>query len=230
MNKTILLLIFIFTVINPAINSQNKKIGKPFKNRFSFSLGMGISMSTAPSFVDYVRNDLPLVNKDSVKSFGVGFEFFGSLEYDVSKEFSLKLDYSYFVKNLSVDYSYFTYNYFYSVHQPYLMGFYVIRKNNYGFKFGAGLGYHFGHMTKDIGASSNLDYNSSGLGYRGEVLFYSNLSDRLGSYVSGFIMGNSIGALKDSNSNILKNSLTGSDVNLSGFGVGARLGISFYLN
>lgn len=230
MSKTILLLLLFYAVINPSVNSQDKKIGMPFKNRFSFSLGMGISMSTAPSFIDYVRNDLPIVNKDSVKSFGVGFEFFGALEYDVSKEFSVKLDYSYFVKNISVDYAYFTYNYFYSVHQPYLMGFYVIRKKNYGFKFGAGLGYHFAQMSKDIGASSNLDYSASGLGYRGEIIFYSNLSKRLGSYVSGFIMGNSIGALKDSNSNILKNSLTGSDVNLSGFGVGARLGISFYLN
>ena len=98
--------------MNPKVNSQNKKTEKPFKKRFSLSLGMGISMSTAPSFVDYVRNDLPIVNKDSIKSFGVGFEFFGAAEYDVSKEFSLKLDYSYFVKNLSVNYSYFTYNYF----------------------------------------------------------------------------------------------------------------------
>jgi hypothetical protein len=228
LSKTILLLLLALAVINPKVNSQNKKTEKPFKKQFSLSIGMGISMSTAPSFVDYVRNDLPIVNKDSVKSFGVGFEFFGAAEYDVSKEFSLKLDYSYFVKNLSVTYAYFTYNYFYFIHQPYVMGFYVLRKNNYGFKFGGGLGYHFAHMTKDIGAGSYLDYNASGVAYRGEIEFYSFLSERLGSYVSGFIMGSSIGTLKDSNNNALKNSGTGGDVNLGGFGIGARLGISYY--
>lgn len=214
--------------MSPELSSQNKKTVKPFKKRFSLSIGMGISMSTAPSFVDYVRNDLPILNKDSIKSFGVGFEFFGSAEYDLSKEFSLKLDYSYFVKNLSVNYAYFTYNYFYFIHQPYIMGYYVLRKKNYGFKFGGGLGYHFAHMTKDIGAGSNLDYSASGVAYRGEIVFYSFLSERLGSYISGFINGNSIGTLKDSNKNALLNAGTGGEVNLSGFGIGARIGISYY--
>lgn len=225
-----MLLLLALAVINPEINSQNKKTEKPFKKRFSLSLGMGISTSTAPSFVDYVRNDVPVLNKDSIKSFGVGFEFFGAAEYDVSKEFSLKLDYSYFVKNLSINYAYFTYNYFYYIHQPYVMGFYVLRKNNYGFKFGGGLGYHFARMSKDIGAGSNLEYSASGLAYRGEIEFYSLLSDRLGAYVSGFLMGSSIGTLKDSDNNILKNPGSGADVNLSGFGVGARIGISYYFN
>jgi hypothetical protein len=217
--------------LNASVLSQNKKIGENFKNRFSFSLGMGISMSTAPSLVDYIRNDIPLINKDSVKSFGVSFEFFGAVEYDVSKSFSLKLDYSYFTKSLSYSYSYFTYNYFYSIHQPYLMGFYVLRKPAYAFKFGAGLGYHFAQLTRDIGAGSNLVYNASGAAYRGEVVFSADLSKRLGSYFSGFIMGSSIGSLKDKNSNeVLKNRQTGEDVNMGGFGIGARLGLTIYLN
>jgi hypothetical protein len=218
-------------LLNTSVLSQNKKIGEPFRNRFSFSLGMGISMSTAPSLVDYIRNDIPLINKDSVKSFGVGFEFFGAVDYDVSKNFTLGLDYSYFIKSLTYSYSYFTYDYFYSIHQPYLMGYYTIRKPAYAFKFGAGLGYHFAQLTRDIGAGSNLVYNASGIAYRGEVVFTAGLSKRLGSYFSGFIMGSSVGSLKDRNSNeVLKNSQTGEDVNLGGFGIGARLGLTIYLN
>jgi hypothetical protein len=216
---------------NASVFSQNKKIGEPFKSRFSFSLGMGISMSTAPSLVDFIRNDIPLINKDSVKSFGVGFEFFGAVEYDISKDFSFKLDYSYFIKSLSYSYSYFTYDYFYSIHQPYLMGYYVVRKPAYSFKFGAGLGYHFAQLTKDIGAGSNLVYNASGAAYRGEVVFTAELSKKLASYFSGFVMGSSIGSLKDkSTSNVLKNSQTGAAVDLEGFGIGARLGLIIYLN
>jgi len=193
-------------------------------------MGMGISMSTASSLVDYIRNDIPFTNKDSVKSFGVGLEFFGAFDYDVTKNFSVKLDYSYFIKSLSYNYSYFTYDYFYSIHQPYLIGSYVIRGSTYKFKFGAGLGYHLAQLKKDIGAGSDLVYNASGLGYRGEVVFAGMLSNRLGSYASGFISGSSIGTLKDKDDIPLKNSQTGEEVNLSGFGIGLRLGLSFYFD
>lgn len=191
---------------------------------------MGISMTTSPSFVDYMRSDIPFSNKDSIKAFGVGLEFFGALEYDVSKHFTLKADYSYFIKSRTYNYSYFTYDYFYSIHQPYLMGFYVVRGSTYAFKFGGGLGYHFAAFTKDIGASSNLVYKASGLGYRAEAEFQAELSKRLGSYISGFLSGSSIGTLKDNNSTPLKNTLTGEEVNLSSFGAGLRIGISIYLN
>jgi hypothetical protein len=217
-------------LFNSAANSQDKKIGKQFKNRFSFSIGMGISMSTSPSFVDYIRNDVPFSNKDSVKAFGVGLEFFGGLDYDISKNFSIKLDYSYFIKSLTYNYSYFTYDYFYSIHQPYLMGFYVIRGETYQLKFGGGLGYHFAQMKKDIGASSDLIYNASGLGYRAQVEFIAGLSKKMNSYVSGFINGSSIGTLKDLNKNPLKITNTNEEVNLGGFGIGIRLGLSYYIN
>ena len=211
-------------------DSQNKKIVKPFKSRFSFSGGMGISMTTSPSFVDYLRNDIPYSNKDSVKAFGVGLEFFGALIYDLSKHFTLKADYSYFMKSSTYNSSYFTYDYFYYVHQPYLMGFYAVRGNSYAFEFGGGLGYHFTQMTKDIGAGSNLVYNASGLGYRAEVVFAAELSRRLGSYISGFILGSSIGTLKDGDGRPLLNAQTGKEVNLSSFGLGLRLGFTIYLN
>ncbi len=191
---------------------------------------MGISMSTAPSLVDYIRSDIPFANNDSVKSFGVGLEFFGALEYDISKIYSLKLDYSYFIKSLSYKYSYFTYDYFYSIHQPYLIGSYVTRGSTYKFKFGIGVGYHAAQLKKDIGAGSDLVYNASGLGYRGEIVFMAQLSNKLGSYVSGFINGSSIGTLKDKDEKPLKNSNTGEEVNLSGFGIGLRLGLSFYFD
>ncbi len=224
-----MLLLAVIAINNPA-NSQDKKTVQPFTKRFSFSGGMGISMTTSPSFVDYMRNDIPFSNKDSVKPFGVGLEFFGALEYDVSSHFSLKADYSYFIKSRTYNYSYFTYDYFYSIHQPYLMGFYAVRGPSYAFKFGGGLGYHFAQFTKDIGASSNLVYNASGLGYRAEAIFEAELSKRLGSYIGGFITGSSIGSLKDSNNNPLKNSQTGEDVNLGSFGLGLRIGFTIYLN
>ncbi len=191
-------------------------------------MGMGISMSTSPSLVDYIRNDIPFANKDSVKSFGVGLEFFGAFEYGVTGNFSLKFDYSYFIKSLSYNYSYFTYDYFYLIHQPYLIGSYVLRGKTYTFSFGAGIGYHAARLTKDIGAGSDLVYNAWGPGYRGEVVFMAMLSKRLGSYAGGFISGSSIGSLEDSFGQPLRNSQTGEEVNLSGFGVGLRLGLTFY--
>jgi hypothetical protein len=201
-----------------------------FKKTLSLSTGMGISMTATPSFTDFMRNDIPYLNKDSVRTFGVGLEFFAGVEYDLSKKLSLKIDYSYFIKSQTYNYSFFTYDYFHNTHQPYLMCYYTARGRGYQFKFGAGLGYHFARVSKDIGASSEQIYDSKGPAYRGEVIFAADISRRLGSYISGFVTGNSLGVLKEQNGNVLKNAETGEEVNLSGFGIGLRLGFSIGLN
>src|SRR5437762_14044231 len=70
-----------------------------FKKKVSISLGMGISYGTAPSFRSYLLEVLPL-SKDSVRTFNVGIEFFGGLEYELSKKFSIRLEYAYFIRSI----------------------------------------------------------------------------------------------------------------------------------
>ena len=45
-----------------------------------------------------------------------------------------------------------------------------------------------------------------------------------------FVAGSSLGVIKDQNGNVLKNTQTGEEVNLGGFGIGLRLGFSIVIN
>lgn len=230
MNKFLLIILLVSFL---TVNLYSQEIdSKPFssKKRFSLSVGMGLSLLNTPSFNEYLRNVIPYVTKDSIKTFSLGLEFFGSAEYGASKNISLRLDYSYFIKSVSYQYYYLVYDYFYNIHQPALNVFYLISGKHYQFKFGGGAAFQFIKLERKISNDSNLIYKSNGIGLRGEMIYSAQLSDKLSSYISGFIFGNLSGSLRDAESNALTSPNSGKEVNLDGFGIGTRLGISLYLN
>jgi hypothetical protein len=185
---------------------------------------MGLSLLSSPSFNRYLKNTIPYKSKDSIKTFSIGLEFFGSAEYGVSQNFAARLDYSYFIKSIRYVYSYLVFDYFYFLHQPALSAFYLINGRHFQFKLGGGLSYQFIQLE-----NNDLTYKSHGLGLRGEVIYSAQLSDRLNSYISGFIFGNFSNSVKDADGKPLI-SPVGEEVNLNAFGIGTRLGVSFYFN
>jgi hypothetical protein len=226
-NSAIILLLIFFA--NSIVYSQGLRTDTTkYKKQVYFSFGMGISMSTTPSLNDYLRDAIPFSTKDSVKNFSVGLEFFGGLEMQFSRKFSLKLDYSYFFKGNTYNYPPFTYNISFQIHQPVVMVNYIIPGKGYQFKIGGGIGYSLARLSNSV-SGSEIIYYSRGPGFKTEFVFDAQLSERLGSYLSGFIMGNSLGNLKDSKSNILQDPLTKANVNLDDLGFGLRLGMSIKL-
>jgi hypothetical protein len=229
MRKYIFLLLFLFLSGSVVYSQDTSSHSTKFKKLIDFSFGMGISLSNTSSLNDYLRDAIPFTNKDSVKSFSVGLEFFGGIEMELSKKFCLKLDYSYFFRGNTYNYPPFIYDISYHIHQPVIMVYYIFPGKSFKFKLGAGAGYSFAQLSNSV-SGSEIIYNASGPGLKGEILFSAPLSDRMSSYVSGFIMGNIIGNLKDSNGNILKDPITNASVNLSNFGFGLRLGLCINLN
>jgi len=207
-------------IINSTAKAQNPDQNiKVEKNRLSVYAGMGLGYTLTPSFNDLVRNEVFGGARDSVKSFSVGLEVFGGMEYELSRTFSLRFDYSYFFKSKTY-YNYFTtFDYFYYIHQPFIIGSYVIRGINYRFKIGAGFGYHFAQLQKSIYGAQANNYNSHGPAVRGEILFSTKISPRLDTYLSGFISGSFFNSFHVNTGSSTQN------VNLSGFGVGVRLGL-----
>src|SRR5690349_952054 len=122
------------------ITNKGKTNMKEFYSRhhLSLSLGMGISLLNNSSFASYLRREIPYSNSDSIKSFNAGIEFFGGIEYMFSKNFAMKLDYSYYIRSLTYTFQAYTYDYSINIHQPYLMAYYVMQKNSFDLKFGAG--------------------------------------------------------------------------------------------
>ncbi len=210
-----------------AVYSQNKL--KP-KKLFTLSAGMGIDYGTTPDFNDYLKNEIPYSNKDSIKTFHAGIEFFGGLEYELSQKTSVKLDYSYYIRSVNYTYSFFVFDYTIASHQPYLFFYYLAKSDSYQFKFGLGGGYHLQMLDNKINQSTTISYKSNGVGIRGETVFMNKFSNKFWGYLSGFVFGNFYGKLKDDNGNPLKAANSTVEANLSGYGVGVRLGFNVILN
>ena len=222
--KILLSVILALIMINYSGFAQDTvKTYKFDKYRLSIYAGMGLEYTATPSYNNYTRAQIFGGAHDSVSSISPGLEVFGGLEYELSKTFSLRLDYSYFFKSKTY-YNPLAYDYFYFIHQPYLVGSYILAGNGYKIKIGAGIGYHFGQFQTGLTGQSSINYNSSGLAIKGEGVFSVKISRKMETYISGFVFGQFMSSLKDSNGTVLKNNLTGSDVNLSGYGIGVRLG------
>src|SRR5436190_11860315 len=69
-----------------------------YKKQISISAGMGVSYGTSPSFTSFLKETIPYTTTDSVKTFNIGVEFFGGVEFEFSQKFSLRAEYSYFIR------------------------------------------------------------------------------------------------------------------------------------
>lgn len=224
----ILTIISMLLIISGSAVYAQKQQAK--KKQISLYAGMGIDYGSTPVFNDYLVAEIPYSTGDSIKSFNSGIEFFGGFEYELSKTISARLDYSYFVRSLTYYYSPAVFDYTITGHQPYLFADYMLKYPNFEFKIGAGIGYHFQQLDNKVSNSTTLTYRSSGPSIRGEIVFSPKLSNNLSGYLSGFVFGNFYGNLKDDNGNSLKAPNSDIEADLSGYGVGARIGVIINLN
>ena len=229
---SILTLFFLTTGNSFALDSnrvsfqqQNKK-----SKYFSLSFGMGISYCDNKSLIDFAELQIPNYNTISqterFSKFSTGLEFFGGIERQLSKNVSLKADYSYFIKSVNIprfpnyDYSYFS-------HQPFLTIFYIIPQEYSFIKFGAGAGYIISELrVKEY--SLEKSYTSGGLGLKLEGILNAQISKNVAGYFSTFITKSFQSDLKDESNTVLNNR-NNEKVNLSSFGLGLRIGLEVFI-
>lgn len=201
------------------------------KHYTSFAFGMGAAYGNNPSFTTYMEYELPGYNNvpDSrkLKDFKTGFEFFGNVERQVSKNIAVKLDYGYYLKSNKVDdypNSYFDYN----NHQIYLGVNYLIPGDYHFIKIGLGAGPVFSSLDSKAFSTNDGTYTSTGILAKAEGTFSLQMGGSLAGYLSGYIGNVFNGTLKREDGKELKNS-AGDTVNLSSFMLGVRIGIEFYI-
>jgi hypothetical protein len=209
--------------------THSQTTGK-FRKVLSFYAGMGVDYGITPDFNDFLVASIPYSTGDSIRSFNAGVEFFGGIEYELSKTFSLRADYSYYVRSFTYTFSPAVFDYTITSHQPYLFGGYIMRYTNVDLKLCAGIGYHLQQLDNKINSSTTIGYSSSGPSIRAEVIIAPKLSKNFHGYLSGFAFGNFYGKLKDDSGNTLKAANSNTEASLSGYGVGARLGFIINLN
>lgn len=191
---------------------------------------MGIDYGATPDFTNYLRNQIPYSNQDSIGYLHAGIEFFGGVERDISENISVKVDYSYFTRSVNYTYSFFVFDYTITGHQPFIFVNYLFRANQYRLKLGLGAGYHFQMLDNKINLTTTETYRSNGPAIRIEGTLSNRFTDKFWGYLSLSLFRNLYGKLKDENGNVLKPVNSNIEASLNGYGVGARLGFSFILN
>lgn len=196
----------------------------------SIAFGMGVNYVKNKSLDDYIGYELPNYNflNDNLKlsEFRSGFDFFISAERQIHRNFSLKAEYSYFLKSNKSDY-YAEYSFNSSAHRLFASVNYLFPMEYAYFKLGIGGGGVFSSLTKSYG-SLESDYTSTGLGIKAEGTFDLQIGNSMAVYLNGNIINVFDSGLKDSNGDELFNK-SGGRVNLSGLSFGLRLGVEFFI-
>jgi len=190
---------------------------------------MGVGYSNNPSLKKYIQYIIPdyssLSPSDQLSDFSSSLEFFAGVEKQVSKKFSLKAEYSYFIKSYNVS-ARPNFDFTYRNHQPYLITNYIIPYEYFYIKLGAGVGYIISDLTvkQYVG---EIDYTSTGVGLKLESVVNAQVSKSVAVYLSGFIINTIMQDLKDKSGLELITS-SNDKINLSSFGAGLRLGVEIY--
>ncbi|MCX6165732.1 MAG: hypothetical protein NTU73_12880 [Ignavibacteriae bacterium] len=237
-NKYIIIIVFFifkFSILlqnsfadstNVSFQSLNKN-----KNYTSISFGMGAMYGNNPSLKNFIQYKIPdysrLTRDAQLSEFYTGLDFFGGVERQITKKFSIKGEYSYFLKSYNVKF-YSQYDFSYYSHQPCLMFFYVIPQEYSYLKIGAGTGYIYSKLSvREYGTENS--YTSNGFGFKTELILNAQIGKSFASYISGYLSKTFLSNLKDNNGKELLTNGTNETVNLSSLGAGIRLGVEIFI-
>lgn len=196
---------------------------------FSLGGGMGVSVVSPGDIVDYM-NTL-VAPEERIDDFGTAVEFFVTPEYRISTSWALKAEYSYLLKtfNVSGGSGLGTYEFTYEVHMPTLVLQYLIVREGYLFKFGAGVGYHIGSFTWRFPSSIvEANYSARGIGAKLEAAGHTSLGDNLYATIVGDIRLDFVGDLVTENGRKLENVVLRRNVSLDFVSLGLKFGLMYY--
>jgi len=235
---SILFPVLSFCVLHNINAQENQNSVIPFekqnknKNFKAFAAGMRLSYGNNKSLLDYIRFELPdyyiIPEEQKIPDFNVGYEFFGEAEYQLTKHFSLKADYSYSIKSLNSTAPQFS-NYDFSVytHNILLTGYYIIPGKYYYLKLGGGTGLAISELRKQTFGLIE-EYNSTGINVKLESVLNTQISNSIAAYI-GVFLSNSINAtLKNGNGEKVI-SRSGEEINLNSFNIGLGLGLEIFI-
>ncbi len=196
--------------------------------RPGLSAGMGVTYRSVPDVVTLV-NATPGASA-RVSEFNAGAEFFASACFPLTETWALKVDYSYQVTSLNVDTFSETAQFAIYEHCPTLILQYVLANEGvFNVKAGAGAGYHFGRLTKKF-FYIDAAYSANGPALVAEAEGNTALGEHLFAFLGVNAGWSLVGRLSDSAGNSPGANSSGEPATLNSFGVGARLGITYYWN
>jgi hypothetical protein len=138
---------------------------------FQITAGMGVSAHSDPSMTNYI-NQLALLPPDQkLAQFASASEFFITPELQVSEDWSIGLEYSYFLKSYTSIGGAYLWDFSYTTQMPTLLAHYLTPGDGYWLKFGGGVGYAFGDFTERfLFTGSQAEYKTSGPSFKIEAV------------------------------------------------------------
>lgn len=184
---------------------------------------MGVSYISARDIVDLVNATPGTTTRQ--EEFASVVEFIGAASVPLSGRWALKADYAYLLGSYTVPGLFGQTEYSYTAHLPSLLVQYIIVEEGvYNIKAGLGPGYYLGVLTQRVGGSE-ARYTGSGPGFLLDLEANTALGEDLFAYLGAVVRWSGIGALRSASGSTPQYS---SDTTLEFFGIGARLGLSYY--
>lgn len=190
------------------------------------SAGMGVTYSSSRELVDLVNGTTGAQEK--LAEFHAGAEFFVSVSIPLSEEWVLKLDYGYQVASYNIATLYETAQFTLTQHCPTIIIQHVLAEQGiFNLKAGAGIGYHFGNLAERFLYIDN-SFGGKGPGVIAELEGNTALGEHLFIHLGVNARWELIGELTDSSGKFPGTTSSGGHPTLNSFGVGARMGVTYY--
>ncbi len=211
----------------PRVTPEEAGADSQLSSRMAISAGMGVEYFGAPDIVESINTLVFGYAVQRVPEFQSAVQFFGALLYPLSPDWVLKAEYLYLLASYNPDIPGRSTDFTLTSHMPSLILQYVLWDEHlYNIKVGAGMGYHFATLTeKFLLVDDRLA--GKGPGVVADIEANTAFGDHLFAYLGGDMRWEFIGTLKStvpgSQASQLNSLPTG-----NAFGIGARLGLSYY--
>ncbi len=199
--------------------------GTSFSRGIAVSAGLGVCYVDAVDIVNLVNSlNATSLSSERASQFKAAVEFFGTAAIQVSPDWVLTLDYGYLLGSYNADTQPYPAQITFTAHLPSLVLHYVLADEGvYNFRVGGGLGYHFGMLSESYG-STDLQYSGKGVGMLIDLEGNTAFGEHLFAYLGATLRWEFIGDL----TNAAGVGPFAQPTTLHMFGVGARLGFTYY--
>ncbi|MGE5496716.1 MAG: hypothetical protein ACM3Q2_01495 [Syntrophothermus sp.] len=195
----------------------------PVSGQVLLSGGLGIDLTDNHSLNDYIT----VISFERRPDFNTNAEFFGEADYLLGNSHALGIEYAFSVNSYSNNTQGY-YDLSWNFHMPSALYFYMLNGPGYKFKFGGGAGYRYAKMEESRGYYiSPVSYSASGWGMLLRAEGNTSLGGSLYALIAAQLRWDFTGDLKNEGQTVV-NPATSEKVNMSGFAVGLRLGVSYY--
>ena len=195
-------------------------------SRVAISAGMGVEYLSVPDVVDFINALVAPYAVQRIPQFKSAVQFFGAVAYPLSQDWVLKAEYLYMLASYSPEVGVSS-DFTLTAHMPSVIVQYVLWDEGlYDLKAGAGVGYHVATLA-DRFLTINDKLTGSGLGVVADLEGNTAFGDHLFAYLGGDVRWEFIGTMKNSSSGSQTSGVIAVPTG-NGFGIGARLGLSYY--